>query len=152
MADINEVFREDFHGGMNETDQQIEDLDTAITHTHAHQHAEPHDMAGLEGVPDNGVPEGANVSQEDDIDNDIIENSQPDMDFENENVDNEEIELPDTENIESFYGNSINSEDLVETNETNFNIRNIALYLGIPLIILIALYFAWPKIKAKLGI
>ena len=151
MADINEVFREDFHGNMEDTDKPMENLESVASHTHEHQHAQPHSMTGLEGIPE------PDVSQEDDLENDIIENSQPDNiddmndmnDMDNENVDNEEVELPDTENIESFYGNSINSED-IETSETNFNFRKIALYVGIPVLILVILYFAWPKIKIKL--
>ena len=67
----------------------------------------------------------------------------------NDNIENDEIEVPDDENIESFDSNIVDSE-IKEVNQ-QIDMHKILLFIGVPLAIIAILYFLVPMIRQRMN-
>ena len=149
MASLTEVF-ENFSDQQNETE-----------HTHTHSHPHPHDMnhgdtiendLALDGqINQNMINEEA-ISETDLInENNLnqandIEDPEMNMDINQEN----EIEIPDEENIESFDNNNNVESEVIEKSQ-QIDMYKLMIFIGVPLIIIAIFFFLAPYIQKRMS-
>ena len=141
MAALNEVF-ENFSN-------QNESMEHEHEHSHSHSHSHEMEQPNMDmdmNVTDEVMNE-SNLVNENDLNQNV--DIQDEM---NDNMENDEIEVPDdenVENIESFDGNVVDSE-IRESNQ-QIDMHKILLFVGVPLLIIALLYFLIPLIKQKMS-
>ena len=140
MAALNEVF-ENFSNPNESMENEVQHgNELEHTHTHSHEVNEPN----LDMNVNDDVMNDSNLVNENDLNQNM--DVQDEM---NDNIENDEIEVPDDENIESFDSNIVESE-IRETNQ-QIDMYKILLLIGVPLAILAILYFLVPMIKERMS-
>ena len=154
MASLTEVF-ENFSDQQNETE-----------HTHTHSHPHPHDMnhgdtiendLALDGqINQNMINEEAisetdlinenNLNQANDIEDPEMNMNDMNMDINQEN----EIEIPDEENIESFDNNNNVESEVIEKSQ-QIDMYKLMIFIGVPLIIIAIFFFLAPYIQKRMS-
>ena len=162
MASLDEVF-ENF---TNDSNQSITNDPHSQLHSHSHSHnLNMHDQnMGDQNMGDQNMGDqnmggqnmgGQNIEDEgnpsyNDSEPLINENDLNESENINDNIENDEIEIPDTEDLESFQNqdsNMINPE-LIESSQ-GISTYKLLLFILVPLILGAILYFVLYKMKNK---
>jgi hypothetical protein len=140
MAALNEVF-ENFSNQNEQMEPEHEH-----SHAHSHEHSPEINEQNMDMSVNDEVMNDSNLVNENDLNQNMDMDIQDEM---NDNIENDEIEVPDDENIESFDSNIVDSE-IKEVNQ-QIDMHKILLFIGVPLAIIAILYFLVPMIRQRMN-